>query len=235
MKKGRFYRWQRGGTLFYVISLWFLAILGFASFVSPVVIIYIEQHILQQPPNWNEIIAGTLLTKIFAAFFLGVFFYLKIKSGRRRKKMFAKFEQLPADEQAEINTELSGKVCTKYGQAYLGNKRLYIRSPWCLEFVDYKDAAWIYFSNATLSAFMPMDAKNLHIYDIEGMRFKLQLFGYTKESIEEIITLLKTHNPNLLFGYSEARHKRAKQDFNAFISEEIAAGRTLHNMTGGNR
>ena len=232
MNKQRFYRCQLDGMIFYILLLWFFGIMTVAAFVAPAIIFYIEQIVWQQPLILEEIILFVFLFLFFTAFFFCFFLYFKIKIGGRRKRSFNKFKQLSYTEQAKINSELSGKFGMKFGHVYLGEERLYIRSAWCVEFFDYKDVAWVYRCNTSIPMLMGDDnmievahinAKSLHIYDIEGTRYKIQTSGYTDANAEVIIELLKYHTPNVIIGYSKERQKRAKKDFRTFISEEREA------------
>ena len=232
MGKQRFYRCQLDGTIFYVLLLWFFGIMTVAAFVAPAIIFYIEQIVWQQPLAREELILFLSLFLFFTAFFLCFFLYFKIKIGGRRKKLFNKFEQLSNAEQAEINAELDGKFGAKFGHVFLGKKRLYVRSAWCVEFFDYKDVVWIYHCNTAIPMLMGDDSmleasqlnvKSLHVYDMDGTRYKIQTSGYTDANAEVIIELLRYHVPDVIIGYSKERHKRAKRDFDAFISEEREA------------
>jgi len=229
MDSHRFYRCQLAETVFYIIALWFLGIMAVLSIAAPPAIIYIEQFIMQQPPNWIEIISMTFAIWLIAGFFMFLFFYLKIKVGRRRKRLFAKFEQLSETEKAEINSELTGKFGNKWGHVLLGANCLYVRSAWFVDFFHYEDVAWIYRCYTAVPMVAVYDqmaevssftATSLHVYDTEGTRYKIQTSGHTDANAEYIIELLKFHVPYVIIGYSKERSKRAKKDFNAFIDEE---------------
>ncbi|MCL1844144.1 MAG: YwqG family protein [Defluviitaleaceae bacterium] len=230
MRERGFYRFQAANTVFYVIALWFIGILAFS----------IPTAFLIDILSWgslpsDDIVPLVAVFAVFFAFFGGIFYYLKIIVGRRRKRSFAKFEALPEERKAEINGELSGKFRKNARPVLLGDNYMYINSFWLVEFIDYTDAAWIYNSNSMVPIptfyyegaveVAHANLRFLYIYDTKGNCYKIQTEAYSRAIVDvsEIYEILYRYSPNIIYGFSKERLRRAKQDFALFVREEQEA------------
>jgi uncharacterized membrane-anchored protein YhcB (DUF1043 family) len=173
-----------------------------------------------------ENVLGILASIVFVTgIFVGLIIYLKIKGVGRMKKFYEKFEQLSDVERSKINSDLS----VKFGHVLWGEERLYIRSTWAIDFVAYKDIAWIYPHNFILSMITPVDYMiveshqsflGLQIYDIEGTRYKI----HTQNTYEaaEIVKRIKKSRRTLYTGITKnAQSLRKKILKNLCLWEEI--------------
>ena len=142
--------------------------------------------------------------------------YLK-RIGRQRRRIYEKFKQLSDTEQAEVNAELKPNSQAT-GKVLLGKNRIYLDGGLFLQFIDYRDIAWVYHSNTA----MPFDGgtmaeaafTGLVVWDRGGIRYSA-----SDNNAYEIIVKLKEKAPDAIFGYSKERLKLAKKDFDRFMFE----------------
>jgi len=211
MNKPTFYYRQIAPNILYCAGLWFFGLITASCFIVPPIL-----HYMDPLPTPSEAIAVFFMFLGFSIFFLAFFLYIKIRIGGRRKKVYKKFRQLSDDEQARINAELS----VKFQQVLWGERRLYIRSGWFLEFVDYDDMAWIYASSTATPIMedMQYNALSVKIHDAEGMIYKINTTS--SYDTQKIIESVLATSPDITFGYSKEKAKLAKKDFGRFLHEE---------------
>jgi len=206
-----FYRHQYFGSALYMLGLGF-------SIIVVILIAYflIEDFLLYgslDMADWRGLLAVALISLFYTA---GLIYMIKI--GKRRKRLFEKFKQLSDAERLEVNTELSAK----FAQYSFGENRLYFHSGLFVHFISYDDISWMFQYNI----FVPMIANvgdvilessfaaaSLIIYDRDGNRYKIN----TGFSIAEVMKLIKERNPDVIFGFSKARLRLAKKDFDMFL------------------
>ena len=218
INKCKFYRCQRSYVIGYYIVMCFFALCAIASLILPYYI-YTEVGM----STLEDVLAILFSIVTIPGIFIGLMAFIKIKGGRRMKTIRRKFAQLPSGEKEKVNSDLN----TKFRHVLWGEERLYIRATWAVEFILYSDIAWIYPSNVL----MPMVAAvgdvvmesyhnilSLHIYDTEGMRYKI----HTQSQYETagIVEGIKEKAPDVIYGYTKKRAKLAKKDFGRFLHEE---------------
>lgn len=225
MTKGAFYR----GHALYVVGMYvligFFCVLIAASFILPVYV-FVEHGI---DALLRDIVPFLAYLFVINGTFLGFIIAIQVKHGGQRKRICKKFESLSDDEKAKVNFELD----TAFAHVRWGDDRLYIKTDGIVDFIDYKNIAWVYRCNNVIPMVAPAEDVTtishhnflrLHVYDTDGLRYKIMATGlYEEYSADEIIERLKLVTPDIIVGFSKARLKRAKKDFSAFVNEEREA------------
>ena len=216
MVKPTFYRIHRSGTIFYIaviifIGLCALGVLRFFLAFADIHNLYPEDYIMLALP-----IAGYIIW----------LFYFWSKVGKRRKILINKFNSLSNAEQTEINEELEIKEYTTLWLQF-GENRVYFPGSYFTDFVNYRDIVWVYRYSLALPGMVtdgnhtemisPFNLSYLIIYDNKGIRRKLPV---TPADIPACISMIEEKAPKAIIGYSKARKKLAKKDFNRFIIED---------------
>ncbi|MCL2362637.1 MAG: hypothetical protein FWC73_12600 [Defluviitaleaceae bacterium] len=210
-----FYRRQRGPNIFYFLGLGFFALMVLGC-IGAMVLLYMEYG-----PGIDLLLMGLAILG-FAGFFLGFFLYIKIVLGRRRRKIYQKYEELSDNEKKEV----SGELGRKFVSVLWGEKRVYTRSNFFLEFIDYDQMVWFYPCNNVIPVVASyegvsidgqINALSVHVYDNEGTRYKIPAASTydTGVVVEEILQ----RAPGILYGYNKKLAKLAKKDFQEFLLE----------------
>ena len=156
-----------------------------------------------------------LILLVGIGMFSGFFLHLKIKIGRRRKKLYRKFHALSDTEKMEVNTDLSQKF-----KFYLaGVNRFYFKAHLFMHFVDYRDIAWVYLRNTAISmvgedgTIGVMNNTTMMLWDRDGVSYQIPMAD--PGTIETIRHLA----PDVIAGFSKERLRLAKRDFEGFLLE----------------
>ena len=216
-KNSEFHRRQRKGSIFYIFAISLgvlvsiiclfigLGVAGFLAFEG-IGAIPIE--------NYLYVLGSAVLP---VAYFAIMWVYI----GKPRKRVRERYKEASEAQRREINEELKGYS----GQHLFGVNTLYFKSGFSVDFLKYSDIAWIYQVNVSqLSAGFVNDvvfyssgsAPGLIVYDCNGRKYRSPESAYgglTNDDVEKI----KEKAPNAVIGYSKARMKLAKKDFDSFL------------------
>ena len=216
MDKCTFSRIRRNNTVFYIATILFFALCAIG--VMRFYFVFIDVNNMR-PEDYLMLSSAVVMYLIWLIYF-------QVKVGGRRRRVYDKFEQLSDVDKTEINTELeSNKSSTTW--IHFGNSRIYLPGSYVLEFVDYKDIIWVYPCNILMPSIMTADGVTemfsdinftyLMIYDCDGKRRKIAV---APGSMRDCIETIEENAPNAVIGYTKARKKLAKKDFDRFMLEE---------------
>ena len=222
MDNRAFYRKQRAGMINYIAFIVFigLCVLGITRFF----LVFIDVN--------NMYPEDYFMLSFFPFVYIIWLIYFKTKVGGRRRKIHDKFEQLSNAEQMEINAEiieLAEKPVNEGLYIRFGANRVYFHSSWFLEFVDYNDIVWIYHSSVIGQLPLeiggvietPLVFTSLIIWDCDRTRYKASV---PPQNVSRHIKTLEENAPGAVIGYSKARKRLAKKDFDRFMLESKDVG-----------
>jgi len=215
MNTRAFYRRQRSSNIFYAMGLIFF---GLMVLVCVVAMIWFTIDEWGSP----EYIWFLPMMLLFTGFFLAFFLYIKIVLGGRRKRIYKKYHAMPEAERVEISMELS----QKFAVVLWGSRRVYVRSGFFFDFIDYDQMVWFYPCNTI----MPMvaayegvsidgqiNALSVHVYDREGTRYKIPATNTYETGV--VIQEILQRAPGIHYGYSKEIGKLARKDFAKFLDK----------------
>ena len=212
-----FYRCQRKGN----IILFLMCLLGV---LFAVMFIGLSLIMALTSDNVFSMPFGNYLFALFSVLSTGAYFLLLQYLFRPRKRAYDRYKALLNVEKSEIDVE----VKTVFNQIYFGANRLYFKSGLFVDSLKYDDIAWVHNVNVVVASSVPLGLEGtalnstfalpgLVLYDRKGIRYqspeKLH-GGLTNDDIDK----LKEKAPNVIIGFSKARLKLAKKDFDEFLT-----------------
>jgi len=184
------------------------------NFIEYVGLVYLD---MESPINDSSLYyLGAFLSGFFALLIIIIYIVIVVKNKKT-------FKNMPEEELARIDTELSGMESSEYA-----NMKFYLLKDYVVDMgnniviIKYADILWAYpfeqrYNGLLINKCIKLIDKNNKMYDVASTKM---LDKNKDEVLQEILQKLQAKNTDIILGFNKDNRKLVKEKVKAFKAEQ---------------